>query len=194
MSEEVRERLLQEGIRLLREHGYHGTGIQQIASAAGIPKGSFNYYFASKEAFALAVIDRYATRIEEGIRAAYDRSDLPPLARLRAYFDGLLAAIDSAEGEHGCAIGNLLAELGDTNEILGAALSAAWRRIEKRLEPFLLEAQRAGALASEVDPRRIAGLLLSGWEGALIAMRAQRSTLPLEQFLETVFDRLIAAT
>jgi len=192
VSEAVRERLLHEGIRLFREHGYHATGIQQIATAGGIPKGSFNYFFGSKEAFALSVIDRYATRIEAGIGAYFERTDMPPLARLRAYFDDGLASMNVAKGEHGCAVGNLLAELGDTNDVLQAALSTAWARISAALEAFLAEAQRDGTLSPETDCRRVAELLLSGWEGALIAMRAQRSTGPLREFLDLVFEPLLS--
>ncbi|MFC2099949.1 TetR family transcriptional regulator C-terminal domain-containing protein [Candidatus Bipolaricaulota bacterium] len=192
MSDEVRERLLQQGVLLFREHGYHATGIQQIATAAGIPKGSFHYYFESKEAFALAVIDRYATKIVAGIRVYLERTTLPPLVRLRAYFENGLASMDVPKGGHGCAVGNLLAELGDTNDILQAALAAAWERIAAALEAFLAEAQRDGTLSPEADGRRVAGLLLSGWEGALIAMRAQRSTSPLAAFLDLVFEPLLA--
>jgi len=188
--DEVRNRLLSEGIRLFREHGYHGTGIQSITSAADIPKGSFNFYFASKEAFALAVIERYASRIVDGMQAYRSRDDRQPLAQLRAYFDDLLASMD--EGEAGCAVGNLLAELGETNEALQVGLAAAWDRIASGLEAFLLDAQKKGDLGAEVDSRGNASLLLSGWEGALIAMRAQRSTLPLTQFLDLVFEPLLA--
>jgi TetR/AcrR family transcriptional repressor of nem operon len=189
---DVRERLLREGIRLFRERGYHGTGIQEIAASADIPKGSFNYYFESKQAFALAVIDRYVSKIEIGIRPYIERKDLPPLARLRMYFDDLLASMDVARGEHGCAIGNLLAELGDTNDTLRTALAAAWERIVVALTAFFEEAQRAGSLAPEADCRRLADLLLAGWEGALIAMRAERSTSPLQNFLDDVFEPLLA--
>jgi TetR/AcrR family transcriptional repressor of nem operon len=192
VSKAIRERLLHEGIRLFREHGYHATGIQQIATAAGIPKGSFNYYFESKEAFALSVIDRYATKTEAGIQAYFERTDMPPLARLRAYFDDGLASMNIAKGEHGCAVGNLLAELGDTNDVLQTALSTAWERIAAALEALLAEAQHDGALSTEVDCDRVAGLLLSGWEGALIAMRARRSTQPLREFLNLVFEPLLA--
>lgn len=191
MSEAVQERLLQQGIRLFREQGYHATGIQQIASAARIPKGSFCYYFGTKEEFALRVIDRYATKIEAGIREYSERSELPPLARLRAYFDDALASMKADGFSHGCAIGNLLAEIGDTNDVLQKALHAAWEQLVVALQAFLEEARLVGTLSPETDLHRLAGLLLSGWEGALIAMRAQRNTMPLEHFLDLVFEPLL---
>jgi TetR/AcrR family transcriptional repressor of nem operon len=50
---DVLERLLADGGRLVHEAGFHASGVQDIATAAKIPKGSFYSYFDSKEAFAL---------------------------------------------------------------------------------------------------------------------------------------------
>ncbi|HEX8874632.1 MAG TPA: TetR/AcrR family transcriptional regulator, partial [Nitrosospira sp.] len=54
-----RENLLNEGVVLLREQGYHGTGLQEILDAVNIPKGSFYNYFDSKEDFGAEVIQHY---------------------------------------------------------------------------------------------------------------------------------------
>ena len=52
--------LVDAGTQLILEQGYHQTGIQDVLQAAGVPKGSFYYYFPSKEAFGLAVIAQFA--------------------------------------------------------------------------------------------------------------------------------------
>src|SRR5712691_6031001 len=62
--------LVDAGTQLILEQGYHQTGIQDVLQTAGVPKGSFYYYFPSKEAFGLEVIAQFA--------AAY-------LARLEKY-------------------------------------------------------------------------------------------------------------
>ena len=191
-SDAVRDRLLHHGLTLFREHGYHATGIQQIASAAGIPKGSFCYYFKSKEAFAVCAIEHYAADIVADIQAFFDKRDLAPLVRLRAYFEDALMSMKSARTSHGCAIGNLLAEIGETNDVLQEALRVAWERLVGGLQAFLDEAQRGGTLPEKIDLYRLAELLLSSWEGALIAMRARQDTQPVEDFLTYVFDPLCA--
>jgi TetR/AcrR family transcriptional repressor of nem operon len=191
-STAVRDRLLRQGLDLFRERGYHATGIQQIADAANIPKGSFCYYFKSKEAFAFCAIEHYAADIEAGIQAFFDKRDLAPLVRLRAYFEDALASMKAADTSHGCAIGNLLAEISETNDVLQGALHAAWERLVGGLQAFLAEAQQAGTLSEKTDLHRLAELLLSGWEGALIAMRARQDTQPIEDFLSYVFDPLLA--
>ncbi len=52
---DIPQRLTQAGRDLFSRQGYNATGIQQITDQAGVPKGSFYHYFASKEAFGLAL-------------------------------------------------------------------------------------------------------------------------------------------
>lgn len=44
----------------MEQKGYNATGIQEIITIAGIPKGSFYNYFASKEEFAVEIIRFYS--------------------------------------------------------------------------------------------------------------------------------------
>jgi len=58
--------LLRAGAQLFAEHGYHGTGMRDIATAAGVSIGALYHYFPSKEAIFLAVLrEGYAQRLEE---------------------------------------------------------------------------------------------------------------------------------
>ena len=77
--------LVDAGTRLILEQGYHQTGIQDVLQAAGVPKGSFYYYFPSKEAFGQAVIAQFAAaylaRLEQYLRD----TTASPLTRLRRH-------------------------------------------------------------------------------------------------------------
>ena len=53
-----RDLILAQGAHLMTRRGYHGTGVLDIVQAAGIPKGSFYHYFASKEDFAVQALER----------------------------------------------------------------------------------------------------------------------------------------
>lgn len=189
----VRARLISEGIRLFRDQGYHGTGIQQIATAAGIPKGSFNYYFASKEALAAAVIAEYGDAIAQGLLVYGARVDLSPGERLTAYFSDMMSELEGSGFAHGCTIGNLLAEIGDVNERLRKDLQTAWNRIADALTHLVVEAEANGEMALPASARIIACHLLTGWEGALIAMRAEQSAQPMARFIALSLNPLMAA-
>ncbi len=64
MKADVKNRILQEGARLVHRKGFHATGVAEVVEAAGVPKGSFYFYFDSKEAFGLELVDAYARRFQ----------------------------------------------------------------------------------------------------------------------------------
>ena len=105
--------LVDAGTRLILEQGYHQTGIQDVLQAAGVPKGSFYYYFPSKEAFGQAVIAQFAAaylaRLEQYLRD----TTASPLTRLRRHDEDLLARFERRGCRGGCLIGNLSQELAD---------------------------------------------------------------------------------
>lgn len=49
--EDRKTRLIEAGMKLFAEKGYHNTSVQEIVSAAGISKGAFYNHFKSKEDF-----------------------------------------------------------------------------------------------------------------------------------------------
>ncbi len=48
-GDRTRDRVLEAATRLFAEHGYHGTGIRDIESAAGVNRGVVTYHFGNKE-------------------------------------------------------------------------------------------------------------------------------------------------
>lgn len=68
--QEKREAILRTAAGLFARKGYYGTGLQELLSACGIPKGSFYHYFpGGKEELAVDLV-RYAyDSMEQGIQA-----------------------------------------------------------------------------------------------------------------------------
>ena len=48
-TSDARERLIQAALRLFSERGFDGTGIRDLAEAAGVNVAAVNYHFGSKE-------------------------------------------------------------------------------------------------------------------------------------------------
>ena len=59
-NSDTKAELIRSGLEQLTENGFASSGIDPILKKVGVPKGSFYHYFASKEAFGLAVIESYA--------------------------------------------------------------------------------------------------------------------------------------
>ena len=58
-GEESRQRLIECAAQLFWQNGYSATGISEILKQTGLPKGSFYFYFKSKNDLAVAVTDYY---------------------------------------------------------------------------------------------------------------------------------------
>lgn len=187
-----REALLAAGADFLREGGYEYAGTIGILQRAGVPRGSFYHHFGSKREFALAVAERW---YEEGARALEPilaDPSRPPLARLRAYFEAVIAGYVAEGCERGCLLGMLGQELAGRDDDAARTLDAIFGRWRHRLALCLREAQERGELDPAESPEQLAGFLIDAWEGALIQMKARRSDAPLRAFLDVVFRKVLA--
>ncbi len=86
MSADARERaILETAERLLAERGLHAISTEDLARGAGISRSSFYFYFASKEAVLLSLLDRVIAEAEAARRDALARvGDAPLRAVCRA--------------------------------------------------------------------------------------------------------------
>ncbi|MBL8945826.1 MAG: helix-turn-helix transcriptional regulator, partial [Myxococcales bacterium] len=57
---DARGRLVATAVALFRERGYTAVSVADICDAAGLKKGSFYHFYASKLDLALDAIDEYA--------------------------------------------------------------------------------------------------------------------------------------
>ena len=81
-KESRRDQILKTATRIFCEKTYHGTTLQEIASAVGMLKGSLYYYITSKEKLlANIILDALQTLNEDLLRV--ENADLTPVERLR---------------------------------------------------------------------------------------------------------------
>ena len=104
---DARELLMRAGLEVLTEKGFSATGIEEILSRVGVPKGSFYHYFDSKEAFGLELISRYGEFFAAKLDRHLTNRSLTPLARLYAFIDDAKSSMARFGYRRGCLIGNL---------------------------------------------------------------------------------------
>lgn len=190
---ETRAQLIQVGSEVIGLHGFNTTGINSVLRVAGIPKGSFYYYFASKEDFGLAVIDATATDYSEQIESFLGDYSLRPLSRIQTYMQSGLERIEEGACKQGCLIGTLGQELSAHNETFRSRLDEVFEGWKQRFSRCLEEARQLGELPADSDCDELAEFLLAGWQGAILRAKMNRSTAPLKAFIDTVFGRFLKA-
>lgn len=180
-----REEIARAALQRFHAQGFHATGIADITTAAGVPKGSFYNHFSSKEESAAEAIGRYGSSRRFDMLTTPGR---PPLQRLRAHFEHLGAETVESGYAQGCLMGNLSAEVGDHNDELRGALRDGFATWAGHIRQVLAEAREAGDIAPGLDIAATALFLLSAWEGTLLTARAEKSYAPFEAFFRTVFE------
>lgn len=152
-----RERLIEAGVELFSQRPYGAIGVAELCARAGVNKGSFYYFFPSKEALALAVIDRHWAW-QQGVWAEILGGPGTILERLRALFAATAQMqIDARTGTGwvaGCLFGNLALEVSSQNEPVRERLQEIFDEQIELIRAPLAAAVESGELqrpAEDVD-------------------------------------------
>jgi TetR/AcrR family transcriptional regulator, transcriptional repressor for nem operon len=186
MAKETRAALLERGMSLLLRHGYNDLGLAALLEEAQIPKGSFYHHFASKEEFALQVVDRYMGTVHAALDECLGDDALPPIDRVRRFFE-MSERKYREEGNLGCLLGGLGQELSGVSEVFRRKVEECFSQIARRIARCLREAVAQGDLPAGTDPQALAQILVNCWEGAALRSRLRRDSRPLRQMLDFYF-------
>jgi len=186
-----RDKLLHEGLKVVLSQGYKGASVRDIVRAAGVPQGSFTNHFTSKEAFAQEVLDVYFSLVRGNIDKTLRNDSLPPLRRLRAWFDVQIAFLKKSECRSGCLIGNFSIEASDQSELIRHRLAEIFKDIIESIIYCLKAAVDAGELSASTDVREVANFLYSSWQGAVLQSKVEQSIKPLELFKKVLFIQIL---
>ncbi|MFD8717711.1 TetR/AcrR family transcriptional regulator [Streptomyces sp. NPDC059629] len=185
-TSDARRKILDAARSLIEGRGYSALGVAEICKAAGVPKGSFYYFFESKEALALAVVDEHwAAQKHDWTRALTD--DAEPLQRLRRLFEeteaGQRAVQRGCGTVAGCLFGNLTLELSNQTETVRGRLQEIFDAQVDMVESVVAEARERGEV-SVTDTREAARAVVAQLEGQVMFAKLYNSTERLSPLWE----------
>jgi TetR/AcrR family transcriptional repressor of nem operon len=186
----LKEQIVEGGFRILYEKGYHAASVNDIVAAARVPKGSFYNHFESKEALALEVAGRYGDSFHIG---RLPTGEGPPLERLRAHFESVAGQTIERGVEYGCLFGNFSTELAGHSTAICELVATAFDEWSDAVATVLKQAQAAGEVDAALDADAFGRYLVDGFEGALARAKVTGSRAPLDSFITTTFDVVLAA-
>ena len=82
-AEERRLEIIKTAERLFQEKGYTKTSVEAIIKEIGVAKGTFYYYFKSKEDVLAAVVDATLERVVEQVEMVANDASLDALTKMR---------------------------------------------------------------------------------------------------------------
>ena len=180
--------LLEKGTEILWSKGYNATSVNDIVKAAGIPKGSFYFYFDSKEDFAVKAIQKYFdTNFTTIFDIIHDSNEPSPRKRLMNFHEFRLAVLRDELGYTGgcmaCNIGN---EMSEHSEKIRNAIQAKEKVLIDNITEVIKAGQDAGEIDSSFDARDMASFIEDAGKGAMITMKETKSSYPVENHLNMV--------
>lgn len=106
-----RAQILRGAITTVNEIGYHGASLAEIARRAGVAKSALVYYFGSKDALMLHVVEDVFGELGARVEAAACTPQ-EPVDRLRAYAETYLAHVLEHRWEVAAALDIVLSHRG----------------------------------------------------------------------------------
>jgi TetR/AcrR family transcriptional repressor of nem operon len=183
--------LLEAGMQAMLERGYTNTGIQEVLTSVGVPKGSFYHYFESKEDFALSIIQHFDQKHSANLARLLSDVTVSPLQRLHNYCEEKKQMIAAWKCCKGCLIGNLSQEMSDQSEILRMELAKVMAKWRESFAKCIAEGQQLGEIKPVPDANKLAALFLDAWEGAVMRAKMTKSVDPLDGFINLMFDHVL---
>lgn len=188
-NRDIHAELIRSGLEHLTELGFTASGLDQILKKVGVPKGSFYFYFQSKEAFGHAVLTSYANYFAHKLDSHLLNTGFTPMQRICNFVDDAKQGIARHHFKRGCLVGNLGQEVDLLPESFRPVLIATLQSWQHRVASCLREAQSAGDLAVNADCDALAEFFWIGWEGAVSRARLEQSTRPLDKYVELFTQR-----
>jgi TetR/AcrR family transcriptional repressor of nem operon len=175
-----RQSILDAGRLTISHKGWAAVGLTEILKVAGVPKGSFYYYFESKDAFGEAMLEEYFTEYLAEMDEIFARTDLDAGTRLMQYWDSWRAtqSMDDCQGK--CLAVKLGAEVADLSETLRLAVKEGTTAIIGRIQSMIDSGLDDGSLSIDSASHVAAQTLYDLWLGASVMAKIRRDVTPVD--------------
>lgn len=181
----TRQNILDAGYRIMAAKGFSAVGLNEILTAASVPKGSFYNYFSSKEAFGEALLDYYFEDYLAEMTALFAREDLTVPQRLMEYFCQWRDNQSFEDCQGKCLAVKLGAEVADLSEAMRKSLRRGTAAITQNIAAAIKVGVAEGSLKVTNDPDALAQSLYQLWLGASVMVKIMRDTQPFDAALST---------
>lgn len=188
---DTRAHLLATGYELIAKKGFTAVGIKQILDTAGVPKGSFYHYFASKEAFGEAIIDHYFVNYKNRL-GTIDVQDVSAQQKIYNYFQNWYDTQQNGCDDEKCLVVKLSAEVADMSEPMRKVLNAGYEQTVAWLAVQIKKGWAEGSIPQldNIAAESMAKRLYFAWLGASLIAKTSQTNTPLAEVWQMTTSQL----
>ena len=188
-ANETRQHILDVARTLMTTKGYTAVGLAEVVAAASVPKGSFYYYFKSKEDCGRALLEEYfadyLATVDRFLSAPGKGAD-----RLLSYvrYWSETQAAETTDGK--CLVVKLGPEVCDLSGEMRGVLHRGTRTVIGRIADCIEAGKKDGSISSSMPSDTLAQILYQQWLGASLLAKVDQADAPFETAV-TVTLRLL---
>lgn len=184
--------LLDKGIELLWAKGYNATSVNDIVKLADIPKGSFYFYFDSKEDFVVQAIEKYFNQQFVPAFEILQNKEQSPKERLLAFYEFRADTLtEELKCKMGCLGCNLANEVAEHSEAIRTMIATKGSLIKNHISAVIEEAQKLGEIQNTMNSRDLAEFIEDAGKGAMTTMKEMQDEYPILNFTKMVTTILL---
>lgn len=183
---ETREHLLATGEQVCLQRGFTGMGLSEMLALAEVPKGSFYHYFRSKEAFGVALLERYFVNYQQQVEQQLTQPGVTARERLLQHFRYAERLFIEQGHIVGCLGVKLSGEVCDLSELMRDALQRGATAITAAYARCLTEVAAEQPLPYGQSPQQLAQRCYLLWLGASLQSKISREPGPISLALDTI--------
>jgi len=188
-GDETRQRIVAEAATLFNQRGFEGGSMSELMKATGLEKGGIYRHFSSKEELAAEAFE-YAWKAALDARM-HDLDEIPnSVDKLKQFVANFVQRRSAVPG--GCPLLNTAIEADDGNPVLRECALNGLRVWRDHLSSIIATGIKRKEIRRGVDAKKVATLVISSLEGALMISRLERdrealaaARSHLERYLET---------
>jgi len=189
----TRDRIVQAALYLFWLQGYAATGIAQILERGQAKAGSFYYFFKTKEALLLAVLDLYVQTLQPIVVAPVLSEIADPIGRVFGILEFYRRNLLATGCTYGCPIGRLALEIPEEQFRVHKRLADNFDGWTAAVEKCLQDA--SDRFPKGTNLKTLSQFVLTVMEGGVMQARAHRDVAPFDASVEHLrgYFQLLAA-
>jgi AcrR family transcriptional regulator len=184
----TKERILYAAFDLFQQRGMHATSAERVLDAAGVGKGQFYHYFASKNELIHAVLRWQLDLLEAG--AAPISSAIQTWDTLRTWFAAQIDIKKHFKMERGCPFGTAAGEVTEEQDEIRQDLMRIFDVERNALARFFAQEKVQGRLAASADEGALASFCIAAVQGAMLLGKIRRRSDVCEAIVSEALKHL----
>ncbi|CUW48389.1 MULTISPECIES: TetR/AcrR family transcriptional regulator [Novacetimonas] len=175
MQATTRLRLLEQAWPLIAQKGFANTSINDVLEAAHVPKGSFYYYFSSKDIFGQEVLQYNMREHADAIRMFLSRPHLTGMERMMAYWSSWAERESNPDPRQKCLIVKIGSEVSELSDGMRVVMERGIDMLVALLDGGIRAGVNDGSICPVIEPAHVARELFHYWLGNAVAFKIHRN-------------------